>query len=80
MGKNSTLHHCPVANNCRKKFKAPKGRPYCPTHQTYCPNCPKDYIFVKETDVCPGCDWKHADHKNAEKEDYVPDYRTVKRG
>lgn len=58
-----TTHHCP--RDSHGKCDRTRGaNPYCKTHQTLCPkpSCKGKSGFVKTTDPCPRCGWKHPDH------------------
>ncbi|KAF7871479.1 hypothetical protein EAF04_003586 [Stromatinia cepivora] len=59
------VHHCPMAGRggCRHRFKGKFA--HCKIHQTLCqnPKCASKKHFLKVTDHCKECGYKHPDHK-----------------
>ncbi|KAA8575417.1 hypothetical protein MFRU_002g00970 [Monilinia fructicola] len=81
-GKSGTRHHCPGKKtgpgNCRMDGTGKCSKiKYCVAHQTICPDCVVssrvDYTFLRVSDKCPQCGWKHDDHKDKVKERQIED-------
>ncbi|RAL61017.1 hypothetical protein DID88_010113 [Monilinia fructigena] len=55
---------------------------YCVAHQTICPDCVVscnvDYSFLRGSDDCPHCGWKHKDHKDNVKKRQIEEKKALK--